>query len=221
MIGFMLLLRTLVASFFAPREPLPTGLQVIEVMGHHRHIGHVRRVGGLYEVLEEPLGIAAGHHAQRRLYGPHAVFQIRDLTPEEQKTRDAQRAFEARPCRHCGQAVCPKKGRTDEDVHIAANGNTWCDRWAPSQGTLSAPEARQNPERVTCRECLNLLRAEVPPGRDLADLAEDSTDDADDGDPPPDSDEDVSYAHAGLPRRAPGFEYDDARNVSLKPTEDN
>lgn len=203
MISLVHLFRALVASFFPRREELPAALQVVEVMGHGRHIGYVRRVGGLYEVTEEPLGIAAADRVQRRLYGPHAVFQIRDLTPEELKTRDAQRAFEARPCRHCRQVSCPKKGRTDEDVHIAMNGNTWCDRWAPSQGTLSPEDARKDPARVTCEACLAGLRAEEPPGRTLADLADDSTEDADDGDPPPDS------------------EYDSARNVSLKPTEDN
>ncbi len=172
--GLMAFLRSLVTSLLAPILPqedtvLPVDLAVIEIVGHVRHIGRVRRVGGLYEVHVEPEGTYRrdGHHTSdyvpRRLYGRSAIFQIRSLTPGEWRALEEARLLRERACRHCGDVECPKKGTTGEDVHIAGGDrieNTWCDHWVTWDTRHVAPEvARADRGQVTCVECLRVLDA--------------------------------------------------------------
>lgn len=170
-----------VRAFLMPSErPEWPGLHLVEVMGHRRHIGNVRLVGGFIEVREDPVGVPEGEQVPVRYFARGAIHGIRPLTAHEQRARSEQVVLEARSCRHCGRVQCPRKGTTGEDVHIVPlNGRkTWCGHYVDG-GTRSMLPVSAEQGLVSCGRCQSVLvrvrAGEQSPPED-PDLAPDSED---------------------------------------------
>lgn len=149
-------------------DGLPLGICRVEVMGHVMLTGRVRRLpGDLIEVVEEPDGIPELDRVDRRIFGAAAVYQIRPLSEAEKRAVLDQRARARRPCRHCGQVRCDRKGTVAEDVHV--RDDAWADAWCgafvgatPGVDTLTPEEAkRAAPGVITCSDCLEQLQEEL------------------------------------------------------------
>ena len=120
------------------RSPLPRGLCVIELLGHVRIRGTIRRRWALIEVTsQEP-----DEEGQKSLHGPAAFYSIREMAAEEKRwlTEDQWRA-EAKRVRH---------------AHVVSDGpkythsscgstKTWCG--IPSAGL------RVSDEQYDCPHC--------------------------------------------------------------------